>query len=302
MNNKVLVTGGSGFIGKYVTQELIQRGYEVHLISRNPASVANAAVVHCVDIFDQDSLDRLLSREHYENLIHLAWYVGRGCHSSNENIKWLHASLHLLESFQQNGGRVFVGAGTISEYEYKYGYLIEDITPTNPGTLYGETKNSLYKIAKAFSADHGIRFKWPRIFNLYGPGEKLSRLMPSVILNCLNHQDVLVSDCLKYQDYLYVEDTAAGIVDVFESDIDNAVNICSGEPVQLRRIVRTIARLCNYDGEIQWGAVPAAFDNKIVVGDNDRLQTLGWTQRYSLEDGLERTIHWLEAGGHKSVQ
>lgn len=298
---KVAVTGASGFIGRPVVKELISRGYQVHTIGRSPLPTSELAVAsHVLDLSDRKEVSKLLKTERFEALIHLAWYVGKGCHSSDENLNWVKITLDLLRIFQEYGGKIFVGAGTVSEYQYEYGYLSESLTPTNSGTLYGESKNSVFKMATAYCARHGITFKWPRIFNLFGPGEKPARLMPSVINACLDGTDVMVSDCLKFQDYLYVEDIARGIVDVFESDVEGAVNICSDHPVQLRDIVCLIAEMCDYNGEIRWGAIPAAFDNEVVVGNNNKLKGLGWTQRYSLEEGLRETIRWWKSERKKT--
>ena len=119
--------------------------------------------------------------------------------------------------------------------------------------------------------------------------------MPSVILSCLRGEEVRVSDCMNFLDYLHVVDTARGIADVFESELTGAVNICSGKPVQLRSIVKHIAELTDFDGKIQWGAIPAAFGNEVVVGDNHKLQSIGWQPQYDLISGLQDTInYWKE--------
>lgn len=293
MTKKVLITGGTGFIGRNVVAELIKRGYEVHSLVFPPfAPEQKGLVQYEMNLMDSNAVDKFLSEHHFENLIHLAWYVGKGCHIADQNIDWTISTLNLLTSFQKYGGKTFVGAGTISEYEYKFGYLLEDETPTSPETLYGESKNSVYKIAKTFCKQHDMKFKWPRIFNLYGPNEKPQRLMPSVINSCLKGEDVKVSDCLKFQDYLHVEDTARGIVEVFESSLQGAVNICSGKPVQLRYIVNKIAELTNFKGNILWGAIPAAFGDEVVVGNNDKLKSIGWSPKYTLDEGLQQTINW----------
>ena len=300
MTKKVLITGGTGFIGRNVVAELIKRGYEVHSLVFPPfAPEQKGLVQYEMNLMDSNAVDKFLSEHHFENLIHLAWYVGKGCHIADQNIDWTISTLNLLTSFQKYGGKTFVGAGTISEYEYKFGYLLEDETPTSPETLYGESKNSVYKIAKTFCKQHDIKFKWPRIFNLYGPNEKPQRLMPSVINSCLKGEDVKVSDCLKFQDYLHVEDTARGIVEVFESDIQGAVNICSGKPVQLRYIVNKIAELTNFKGNILWGAIPAAFGDEVVVGNNDKLKSIGWSPKYTLDEGLQHTINWRKENNNK---
>ncbi len=293
MKKKVLITGGTGFIGRNVVDELISRGWEVHSLVFPPfAPEKEGLIQYEMNLMDTDAVNKFLKEHNFENLIHLAWYVGPKCHVHDLNLDWTLATLNLLKSFKENGGKRFAGAGTISEYEYKYGYLLEDETPTSPKTLYGESKNSIYKIASVYCKQNGIEFKWPRIFNLYGPAEKSQRLMPSVINSCLKGEDVKVSDCLKFQDYLHVKDTACGIVDVFESDIEGAVNICSGKPVQLRAIVEKIAELTNFKGKILWGAIPAAFGDEVVVGNNEKLKSIGWNQKYSLEEGLKETIDW----------
>lgn len=293
MTEKVLITGGTGFIGRNVVDELIKRGYEVHSLVYPPFMPEREGLIQYeMNILDSKAIEEFFKKHSFENLIHLAWYVGAKCHVHELNLDWTIATLNLLKNFKEHGGKKFVGAGTVSEYEYKYGYLIEDNTPTSPETLYGESKNSIYKIAKVYCSQNEIDFKWPRVFNLYGPDEKPQRLMPSVINSCLKGEDVKVSDCLKFQDYLHVFDTARGIVDVFESDMEGAVNICSGSPVQLRTIVEKIAELTDFKGKILWGAIPAAFGDDLVVGSNERLKSTGWKQKYSLDEGLKMTIDW----------
>lgn len=195
MSKKVLITGGTGFIGQNVVNELLKRGYEVHSLVFPPFAPHHEGLIQYeMNLMDSNAVKNFLKEHHFENLIHLAWYVGKGCHSSNLNMDWTIATLNLLKDFHEYGGKKFVGAGTISEYEYKYGYLIEDTTPTDPQTLYGNGKNAIFNIAKVYCKQNNIDFKWPRIFNLYGPKEKPQRLMPSVINSCINGEDVKVSD------------------------------------------------------------------------------------------------------------
>ncbi|MFI3300980.1 MAG: NAD(P)-dependent oxidoreductase [Candidatus Gastranaerophilales bacterium] len=302
MSKKVLITGGTGFIGQNIVNILLEKGYEVHSLVYPPfAKEQKGLVQHEMNLMDIDAVDNFLKEHCFENLIHLAWFVGAKCHTSNVNIDWVISTLSFLKSFQQSGGKKFLMAGSISEYEYKYGYLTEDLTPTNSGTLYGEGKNVIYKLANAFCKQNDMDFKCARIFNVYGQSERAQRLMPSVINSCLKGEDVKVSDCLKFQDYLHVEDMANGIVTLFESELYGAVNICSGEAIQLRKIVERIAELTEFKGEILWGAIPAAFGDNLVVGNNEKLKSIGWTPKYNLEEGLKQTIKWWKNNNKEKV-
>lgn len=294
---KILVTGGTGFIGLNVVQTLLSKNYEVHLISsqKAPFESHGALIRHELNLMNIDEMDCFFKNHQFDTLVHLAWYTGEKCHSSNVNIDWVIASMQLLKSFAKHGGQRFLGAGSVSEYDFTYGYLREDETPLMSKSIYGQCKSSLYQISKLFCQQVGIHFQWARIFNLYGPHEKKLRLMPSVILSMLNQEDVRVSDCIKQQDYLHVFDTADAIVALLESAVTGAVNICSGTAVRLRTVVEEIAQLMQFDGNILWGAIPSSFDDPLVVGCSERLtQEVGWSQRISLKEGLQQTIHWWE--------
>lgn len=290
----VLITGASGFIGRFVTAEMISRGYTVHApYLSQPLPEQKNLIQTQLDLSDPQAVAAYIKKLRPENLIHLAWYTGPKCHIHACNLDWLKWSLHLLGCFAENGGKKFLGAGSVSEYDFSYGVLQEDRTPLTNPVLYGQAKAALYNTGKAFCAGNNIEFKWARIFNLYGPGERPTRLMPSVICAMLKNEPVQVSPCTKFLDYLHVEDTARGIAQLFESPVTGAVNISSGAPIQLRYIVEEIARQTGFKGEILWGALKENFADPIIAGSNARLtQEVKWTPKYTLQSGLAQTINW----------
>lgn len=294
MTKKVLVTGATGFIGNCVTDELIKRGYEVHSLVYPPfAPEKKGLVQYEMNLLDSNAIDKFFEEHSFENLIHLAWYVGAGCQTSDINLLWVLASLNLLKLFKDNGGKRILMTGSVSEYDFSCGYLTEDKTPLNNEFLYGKSKTALYSMAKEFCKNNNIDFKWARPFNVYGPNEREARLMPSVINSMLKGEDVKVSTCEKFQDYLHVNDMARGIVELFDSNVQGAVNICSGTPIQLKAIVNKIAEMTNFEGKILWGAVPSYFNDMVVVGNNARLRDeVKFIPEYTLDDGLKQTIDW----------
>ena len=298
---KVLVTGATGFIGAPVVIELIARGYEVHALSSSRREGQSDSLHwYQLDLMNLEQVRNFLQKNKFDGVIHLAWLSATGAHAhaADENVSWTIASLNLLQSYIELGGRKFLGAGTMSEYDFSYGYLREDETPLTSKFLYGQCKSSLYNMGSAYCQQHGADFKWARIFNLYGPNEKVARLIPAVITSSLKGEDIKVSDCIKFQDYLHVFDAAKGVVDLFESDVQGAVNICSGAPVRLRTIVEKIVELTAFKGQVLWGAIPSYFDDLVVAGCNKHLiENVGWKQQIELNDGLQMTIDWWKESG-----
>lgn len=302
---QILLTGGNGFIGAWVADELLKRGYIVHsTYNANPGLMQRENLInHKLDLMNQKDVSDFMSEHKFKDVIHLAWYTGKGCHGSNVNLDWTEATINLLKTFKENGGQKFLGAGSVSEYSFEYGFLREDKTPLTSPSLYGQSKAAVYNIGRIFCKSNDIDFQWARIFNLYGPNEKMSRLMPSVICSALRNEDIKVSTCVKQQDYLHVFDTARGIVDLYESDVKGAVNISSGRPTYLRDIVLKIAELTNFKGDIKWGAIPTSFDDEFVCGDNTRLKKeVGWKQQLDMEEGLKQTINWWKTKGLQDVR
>lgn len=300
---KVLLTGATGFIGRSVLEELIKRGYEICALTNSSSLLEMKNVTQAkLNLFDDKAVEEFLRENKFENLIHIAWYLGPKFGVSEENLDWLAASTKLLKSFKQNGGKKVLIAGTVSEYDFSYGYLTEDLTPLNNSTLYGKCKAALFEAASSYAKQEGLDFKWARIFNVYGPNERQSRLMPAVICSMLRNEDVKVSTCTKIQDYLHVFDVASGIVDLFESNVKGAVNISSGTPVKLRDIVEKISGILDFKGKILYGAIPANFEEPFVVGNNQKLiNEVGWEQKISLEDGLRQTIQWWKENALKEI-
>lgn len=293
--SNILVTGASGFIGRQVVRNLIDKGHKViginfqHTIEFEHPNFKMITL----DLLDHYAVVDFFKNNHFENLIHLAWYGDAKCHVHNINVDWFAASLNILRLFHENGGKKIMIAGSISEYDFEYGCFKEGLTPLNNRSLYGKSKSALYEVAETYCEQNGIDFKWARIFNLYGQYERPERLMPYVITSMLKGEDVKVSVCTKYQDYLHVEDVADALVAFFASDIKGALNICSGEPVRLKTIVEKLRSLTCFRGKVLYGAIPSSFEDPIVVGNNERLsQKLGWEPKHTLDTGLAHCVDW----------
>lgn len=293
---RVLVTGATGFIGSHTIHPLLQRGYEVHAVSSKLPHVVDESVVwHQADLMDSPSIARLLKDAHPTHLLHMAWYVVPGKLISSElNFDWVRASMELLKSFQQQGGKRVVMPGSGYEYDWSYGYCHETRTPTVPNTTYGACKHAMDVMAQAFCRSHQISYAWPRLFFLYGPNEHPDRLVSSVIRSVLQGQEARCSHGRQMRDYLHVQDVADAMVSILDSTLEGPINIGSGVAMTLRDIIITIGRTLGKEDLIKLGAIPSrANDAPMVVADIERLTTtMQWQPKYSLETGLAHTIEW----------
>jgi nucleoside-diphosphate-sugar epimerase len=229
------------------------------------------------------------------HLLHFAWFTTPGEYwTARENLDWVWASLDLLQAFEEHGGKRVVMAGTCAEYDWRYGYCSEQITPLAPATLYGTCKHSLQIVLDTFARQTGLSAAWGRIFFLYGPHEHPSRLISSVIISLLKGEPARCSHGNQIRDFLYVEDVADAFAALLESNVTGPVNVASGCPIALRDIIYKIAEKIDRRDLIQLGVLPVSVhEPHLLLADVGRLTNeVGWLPKYNLDRGLEQTIAW----------
>jgi nucleoside-diphosphate-sugar epimerase len=295
---RVLVTGASGFIGVPLLRKLLQEGCEVHALDTRESSgpCLDQVTWHTADLLDQAALGQVLEEVRADRLVHLAWYVSHGSFwTAPENVEWVQASLGLLRGFLAAGGRRVLMVGSCAEYRWGGTEdLHEDTSEIAPATLYGVCKDALRRVASAYAASLDAELAWARLFFLYGPREQSGRLVPSVIRSLLAGEPVATGTGEQVRDFMHVEDAAAGIAAVLASKLTGAVNVASGEPVQIASILDTIGGLTGAGGLIERGARPTPpGEPDRLVANVDRLhREAGFSSTRSLREGLAETVDW----------
>lgn len=268
----VVLTGATGFVGRQILRNLLDRACSVRVLVRDPAGLdmpagGALAVVHTPDLFTESTsrLEGLLDGA--ETLVHAAWYAEPGKYlTSPLNLECLTGTLNLARAFATVGGRRFVGVGTCAEYDSSAGLLTTD-TPLVPSTLYAACKASAYQVLRCFFDTEGMSFAWCRIFYLYGEGEDERRLVPSIRRQLGSGQQVLLGRGDQVRDFLDVKDAGRMIADVVLGEQQGAVNICSGIGVTVRELAERIADEYGRRDLLRFGARPAnVFDPPRVVG------------------------------------
>lgn len=293
----VLLTGATGFIGRWAIAPLIARGYTVHAVSSKPA-VRNSnenVIWHQIDLLDADETENLLQTVRPSHLLHFAWYVEHGKFwNSPENLKWLRASLHLIKKFVENGGDRIVAAGTLSEYEAAGEGFISETARLNPRSLYAATKTALYLTLEKYAEVAGISFAWGRIFFLFGKYEAPLRLASSVTRSLLCNEIAKTSHGNQIRDFLSTEEAASAFVALLDSDVQGAVNIASGEARTIKEFIGQIADLTGNRENIEFGAiVPPRDEPKSLVADVTKLrEEVKWKPARDFSEQIEDTVNW----------
>jgi len=295
---RVLVTGAAGFIGRHCLPILLAKGFEVHAADVViPENNLYGVYWHYVDLLDTQKADELIATIHPTHLLHFAWYAKPGEYwNSLENIRWVEGSLHLLRAFHMNGGKRVVMAGTCAEYDWKFSYCSEYVTPLVPSSLYGTCKNAMQHLLKDFSRETGLSSAWGRIFFLYGPHENPNRLVSSVIIKLIQNKTAPCSHGNQIRDFLHVEDVASAFVSLLMSNVEGPVNIASGKPIALKEIILSIADKLGKTPLVKLGALPQNENEpSVIFGDTKRLfSEVIWQPRYDIDGGIRETIDWWQ--------
>lgn len=293
---RVLVTGASGFIGRHCLPLLARAGYEVSALSARPSPGGLPdADWRQVNLLDAKAVADVVADVRPTHLLHLAWFTAHGEYwTSPENLRWVRASLDLLEAFVSTGGHRAVVAGTCAEYDWRYGYCSEFVTPLVPRTLYGASKHALQVILSAYASRFELSAAWGRVFLVYGPHEHPARLVPYVIRSTMLGKPAECTDGNQVRDFLYVSDVADALVALLDSSVVGPVNIASGKPVIVGHVISRIAELQQRPDLVQLGTISRAEDDPpVLLADVNRLSCeVGWTPQYELDKGLKETIDW----------
>lgn len=296
---RVLVTGGRGFLGSHVVGALLASDRDVAVLTRSHSipslagDEAGKVVIISGSLQDREQLRHRISEWRPDACIHLAWYAEPGRYlDSPENLSALDGTLALLQALIDVGCATVAMAGTCAEYDTDQGWMNED-TPLRPRTIYAASKASGSMLVQQLAKETATSVAWARIFYPYGPFEDRRRAVPALILSLLEGRRFAASTGDQVRDYVYGKDVADAFLTLIDHRASGAFNVASGVPISVRELMETIGGRLGGRELIDFGAAPPrAWEPKFIAGDTTRLRSLGWSPRYTLERGLDETIAW----------
>jgi len=301
---RVVVTGGAGFLGSYVIEELRRRGATDIFVPRSKD----------YDLVDMEAVKRLYRDARPTLLVHMAARVG-GIGANRDNPgKFFYDNLmmgvQLIEVARQVGLKKLVALGSICAYPKfcPVPFREEDLWngyPEETNAPYGIAKKALLVQSDAYRRQYGLSSVVLFPVNLYGPRDNFdlhsSHVIPALIRKCVEARErgdrkvVVWGTGAASREFLHARDAAEGIVAACERyDKSEAVNLGAGFEIAIRDLVSLVARLCRFDGEIVWDTSKPDGQPRRMLDTSRALREFGWRAKIPFEDGLRETIAWYE--------
>ena len=304
-NKRVVVTGGAGFLGSFVVQQLREKGCRNIVVPRS----------RDYNLVQMDAVRRLYSESRPDIIIHLAARVGGiGANQSNPG-RFFYDNLlmgtQLIEVGREQGLEKFIAIGTICAYP-KFApvpFKEDDIWagyPEETNAPYGLAKKMLLVQSQAYRQQYQFNSIVLFPVNLYGPGDNFdletAHVIPALIRKCGEAQEAGASEIILWGDgtptreFLYVEDAAEGILLAAEQyNESRPLNLGTGEEVTIRKLAGIVAEEVGYDGRIAWDTTRPNGQPRRCLDVSRAKQVLGFQAKHTLREGLGKTIRWYQA-------
>ncbi|KPL24339.1 MAG: NAD-dependent dehydratase [Phycisphaerae bacterium SM1_79] len=304
-NRRVVVTGGAGFLGGYVTEGLRKRGCKNILVPK----------IEDYDLVNVDDIIRMYDDMNPDIVIHLAAVVG-GIGANREHpgeffYKNLMMGVQLMEQGRLRNIEKFVAIGTVCAYPKftPVPFKEEDIWngyPEETNAPYGLAKKMLLVQSQSYRAEYGFDSIFLLPVNLYGPGDNFdpasSHVIPALIKKCVDAVDSGADhiDCWGTgnvsREFIYAADAAEGILLATEYyDGSEPVNIGAGFEITIRKLVEKIAELTGFTGKIRWDRSRPDGQPRRSLDVSRAKEYFGFEAKTPFDEGLKATIHWYRA-------
>ena len=299
---RVAVTGGRGFLGRFIEAELVSAGATVAALGRAD-----------YDLLSRSEIRRMLDELQPDAVVHLAASVGGIGANQLEPGRFFYENaimgIELIEACRVHGVRKTLIAGTICAYpkHTPVPFREDDLWngyPEETNAPYGVAKKSLLVQAQSYRQQYGMDCIYLLPVNLYGPGDNFdlrsSHVIPAMIRKFIEAEEsgassvTLWGDGSPTREFLYVEDAARA----FRLALENysgaeAVNVGSGQEISIRDLAAQVRELTGYGGSIEWDTARPNGQPRRALATDRAAQAFGFRAEVGLAEGLERTVEWV---------
>ena len=293
----VLVTGGTGFVGPYLVQALIEKGARVKILFLNDAEVssnlrADNLEIVTGDITRPEMIDGITKNVdivfHLAAIANVDYAIQNPVNTYEVNVQ---GTLNLLEEVRKNPIHKFIYISSSHVYGVPQYLPVDEKHLIAPREPYSASKAAAENIVNGYSGSYGINTAIVRPFNIYGPGQDKSFLIPSIVKQVLSSNAIMeVGNLEPTRDFTYITDVVAGFLIIAESG-SGVYNIGSGVEIKVGDIVHKIVNIIDPDIEIR-SVVDRQRSGEVEISrlcaDVSRLKGIGWEPTIGIDEGLRK--------------
>jgi dTDP-glucose 4,6-dehydratase len=301
---KILVTGGSGFIGSHLIPKLVELGNDVYSMERYVTGryilgASQKVKMVFADLRDYFAVRKVVRQVQPEVVIHLA-SISPVSYSYDHPIEVMETNflgtVNLVESCLREvpNFKHFLFAGTSEEYGNHEKIPIKETAELCPNSPYAVSKAAADKYLQFVRDAYDFPVTILRNFNTYGRKKNTHFVVERTIVQMLQGKTVKLGDPKPIRDFLYVEDHVNSYITCLQNEksVGEVINFCTGRGVSIAQLVDMLKEITGFNGEVIWNSIPKRpLDIAILVGDRSKAKhLLGWEPKFKLEEGLQITV------------
>ncbi len=304
----IVITGGSGFVGSYLCEKLINDGHKIividNLLTGSTENINDLLDNENFSFIEQDVQDHIEIEDKVDYVLHFASAASPKAYTEHPvntlkagsvgtintlGLAKKHSAEYLLASTSEVYGDPLISP----QNEEYWG----NVNPNGERSMYDEAKRFAEAAVATYSRSYGLKTKIVRIFNTYGPRMQLNdgRVVTNFIVQALRNENITIyGDGTQTRSFSYVEDTVAGIISLMNSTEYDVFNIGNPNEMTIGKLAEKIIELTDSTSEIKYLELPND-DPKQRKPDITKAKTkLNWEPKVNLDEGLSKTIKWVE--------
>ncbi len=304
---RVLVTGGCGFVGRWLCRALRPAEVELHILDLAPSThLEEKHTFHRTDMRDLVATGHLLAEVRPAAIIHLAGQPGVGASHDNPVGAYeanVLATFNLLEACRRHGDvEAIVAVSSNHVYGHQHKHPTPEDAPLNGDGMYAASKLAGDVLARAYGKTYGVPVGIARMTNSYGGDDHhVAHITTATLLSAMKgERPVIKQSGRDVKGYLYIEDTAEGLLAVAEGVARNEVlrgeafNLVPNEAVTVSELVQTVLEVVGAKLEPVIQHPDSPYEEEHLDNAKAR-KLLGWTPAHDLRSGLQKTLEWYRA-------
>ena len=304
----IVITGGSGFVGSYLCEKLINDGNKIividNLLTGSTENINSLMNNENFSFIEHDVQDHIEIEDKVDYVLHFASAASPKAYTEHPvntlkagsvgtintlGLAKKHSAEYLLASTSEVYGDPLISP----QNEEYWG----NVNPNGERSMYDEAKRFAEAAVATYSRSYGLKTKIVRIFNTYGPRMQLNdgRVVTNFIVQALRNENITIyGDGTQTRSFSYVEDTVAGIISLMNSTEYDVFNIGNPNEMTVGQLAEKIIELTDSTSEIKYLELPND-DPKQRKPDITKAKTkLNWEPKVNLDEGLAKTITWVE--------